>query len=121
MLFYLILLYSNIIYFRAFSIKKWHIFGIEFFIIKYHLKHKRIISSNKLFFSFHTILDIYILYLLRGEKMNKNKIKLCTLLILNDVPEPFVVIILNQIDVNDEFAMEIENALLEFSRIDNFA
>ena len=53
--------------------------------------------------------------------MNKNKIKLCTLLILNDVPEPFVDIILNQIDINDEFAVEIENALLDFSKIDNFA
>ena len=53
--------------------------------------------------------------------MNKNKIKLCMLLILNDVPEIIIDVILNQIDINNDFAMEIENALLEFSRIDNFA
>lgn len=53
--------------------------------------------------------------------MNKNKIKLCRLLVLNDVPEVIVDVILNQIDINDNFAMEIENALLDFSKIDNFA
>ncbi len=53
--------------------------------------------------------------------MNKNKIKLCTLLILNDIPEVIVDVILNQIDINNEFAIEIENALLDFSKIDNFA
>lgn len=53
--------------------------------------------------------------------MNKNKIKLCIIIILNDVPEVIVDVILNQIEKNDEFAKEVENALLEFSRIDNFA
>lgn len=53
--------------------------------------------------------------------MNKNKIKLCTILILNDAPEVIVDVILNYIDINDNFATEIENALLDFSKIDNFA
>lgn len=53
--------------------------------------------------------------------MNKNKIKLCIIIILCEVPEVIVDAILNHIEKNDEFAMEIENALLEFSRIDNFA
>lgn len=53
--------------------------------------------------------------------MNKNKIKLCTLLILNDVPEVIADVILDQIEKNDEFAAEVENALLEFSRIENLA
>lgn len=53
--------------------------------------------------------------------MNKNKIKLCTLIILNDVPEVIVDVILNYIDINDKFAAEIENALLEFSTIENLA
>ena len=51
--------------------------------------------------------------------MNKNKIKLCTIIILNDVPEVIVDVILNYIDINDKFAAEIENALLEFSSIEN--
>lgn len=53
--------------------------------------------------------------------MNKQKIKLCIMIILCEAPEVIVDAILNQIDNNDEFAFEIENALLEFSRIDNFA
>lgn len=53
--------------------------------------------------------------------MNKQKIKLCIMIILCEAPEVIVDAILNHIEKNDEFAMEIENALLDFSKIDNFA
>ncbi len=53
--------------------------------------------------------------------MNKHKIKLCLMIILCEAPEVIVDAILNQIDINDNFAAEVENALLEFSKIDNFA
>lgn len=53
--------------------------------------------------------------------MNKHKIKLCLMIILCEAPEVIVDAILNQVEDNDEFAMEIENALLDFSKIDNFA
>lgn len=43
------------------------------------------------------------------------------MIILCEAPEVIVNAILNQVEDNDEFAMEIENALLEFSKIDNFA
>lgn len=43
------------------------------------------------------------------------------MIILCEAPEVIVDAILNQVEDNDEFAMEIENALLDFSKIDNFA
>lgn len=53
--------------------------------------------------------------------MNKQKIKLCIMIILCEAPEELVDAIINQIDINDNFAAEVENALLDFSKIDNFA